>query len=101
MTASPLMTEIGGIQFRRTTPINEGGHVFVQVRGAGERGQRPLLGTLVMSTAEWVAFCEVEPELGTARLTVTEIWRGTTREDAMAVRVEQMRRRDEAMGKGE
>lgn len=46
---------LGGLRFY---PELRGPHVYVTVRGCGAEGSRPLLGTLVLSSAEWRSFCQ-------------------------------------------
>lgn len=44
-----------------------GSHVHVAVRGAGEPGQRPLCGTVVMTSEEWTSLERAEREVGELR----------------------------------
>lgn len=44
-----------------------GAHVHVAVRGAGELGQRPLCGTVVMTSEEWTSLERAEREVGELR----------------------------------
>lgn len=52
------MTElmVGGLHFRAHFLTDH--HCYVDVRGHGEPGQRPLLGQLSMTLAEWSRFVE-------------------------------------------
>lgn len=83
---TPETTEIqiGEVVFRL---LELGAHARVEVRGMGIPGQRPLLGTLVMTPDEWASMVEHQAQARTAERIVGEIERLAAWPDASVAEI--------------